>query len=66
MQDMDKLKHLISHWAEHNVEHAATYDSWAIKAGEADKPALKRTLKEIVKASRAMDDLFADALKECG
>jgi hypothetical protein len=28
MDDLQKLKHLIGHWKEHNDEHAQTYLEW--------------------------------------
>lgn len=29
--DIEKLKHLIEHWIEHNNEHIAKYREWAEK-----------------------------------
>jgi hypothetical protein len=26
MDEISKLHHLLSHWAEHNIEHAKTYE----------------------------------------
>ena len=31
MNELDKVKHLISHWIEHGREHAAAYEEWAEK-----------------------------------
>ena len=35
MNDQDKLRVLLSHWIEHNEEHADEFRRWADKAGEA-------------------------------
>jgi hypothetical protein len=35
MNEMDKLRVLLSHWMEHNEEHAAEFRRWADKAGAA-------------------------------
>ena len=32
MTDLDKLKHLLKHWMEHNDAHVNTYEEWAQKA----------------------------------
>ena len=65
MDDINKLKHLIEHWLEHNEEHAATYIDWAAKAKGLDKPELEAILKEIAGETKRMDNLFKLALKEC-
>lgn len=35
MKDTDKLRVLLSHWIEHNDEHAAEFLRWMEKAGPA-------------------------------
>jgi len=35
MKEMDKLRVLIPHWIEHNVEHADEFRGWAERAGDA-------------------------------
>ena len=34
MKDIDKLRVLIPHWIEHNLEHAGEFRDWARQAGE--------------------------------
>lgn len=58
MEDMEKLKHLIEHWMEHNVEHEKTYLDWAGRAEEAGKPVLAETLRQIADETRRMEKLF--------
>jgi hypothetical protein len=36
MTDLDKLRALLPHWIEHNVEHAAEFRRWARLAGQAE------------------------------
>ncbi len=35
MNDSEKLRVLLSHWIEHNTEHAEEFRRWAEKAGDA-------------------------------
>ena len=63
MEDMDKLKHLIEHWIEHNQEHVKTYSEWAGKALKAGKSETADALREIAAESRLMERLFLKALK---
>ena len=35
MNEIDKLRVLIPHWIEHNLEHAGEFRDWAGQAGEA-------------------------------
>ena len=35
MNELEKLRVLLSHWIEHNEEHAAEFRRWAEKAGPA-------------------------------
>ena len=65
MDNIDKLKHLLEHWIEHNEEHAANYLLWADKAKDFEKPELEAILREIAGETKRLDDLFKLALKEC-
>ncbi|MBI5142223.1 MAG: ABC transporter ATP-binding protein [Nitrospirae bacterium] len=62
MDDMSKLAHRISHWLEHNEEHAGTYSEWAGKAREMGKPELAGVLDEIAAETRKISGLFGKAL----
>ncbi len=59
-----KLKILIEHWMEHNLEHVSTYADWARKAEEAGKPELGATLKEIASESQKLNALFERARRQ--
>jgi hypothetical protein len=63
MTELEKLKHLLEHWMEHNEAHVKTYSEWAAKAeslGEAD---LYEVMKQIVEESRKLNGLFSKALE---
>lgn len=66
MTDLEKLKHLLEHWAEHNEEHAKTYLEWAEKAGKSGDKELYNILKEIAENTKQLDGLFEKAKKIVG
>lgn len=63
MTELDKLKKLLEHWAEHNEEHAKTYLEWAEKAAASGDNTLSSILKEIAESTKRMDGLFEKAKK---
>ncbi len=63
MTELDKLKKLLEHWAEHNEEHAKTYLEWAEKASASGDKELSSILKEIAENTKKMDGLFEKAKK---
>ncbi|MEC4676713.1 MAG: hypothetical protein VST72_07350 [Nitrospirota bacterium] len=65
MDDIEKLKHLIGHWAEHNAGHADTYAEWSKKADTLKMPALTEVLEEIAEKTRRLDALFKKAESLC-
>ncbi len=65
MDEISKLNHLLGHWAEHNIEHAKTYEDWAKKADALGKKDLAAVLKTIADETMAMDSRFKTALKLC-
>ena len=66
MTELDKLKKLLEHWAEHNEEHAKTYLEWAEKASASGDKELSSILKEIAENTKKMDGLFEKAKKAIG
>ena len=60
---LQKLKILLPHWAEHNIEHARTYGEWAQKAERAGAAGLALVLKEIAAESERLNALFEKAKK---
>lgn len=63
MTELDKLKKLLEHWAEHNEEHAKTYLEWAEKAAASGDNTLSAVLKEIAENTKKMNGLFEKAKK---
>jgi ABC-type multidrug transport system ATPase subunit len=66
MTELDKLKKLLEHWAEHNEEHAKTYLEWAEKAAASCDNELSAILKEIAENTKKMDGLFEKAKRIAG
>jgi len=66
MTELDKLKKLLEHWAEHNEEHAKTYLEWAEKAAASGDKELSAVLKEIAEDTKKMDGLFEKAKRIAG
>jgi hypothetical protein len=63
MTDLEKLRHLLKHWIEHNNDHVDTYDEWARKTEAMGDRDLSETLKQITRESRKLNDLFQKALE---
>jgi hypothetical protein len=52
MNDLEKVKHLIAHWIEHEQEHAADYEAWAgkiqhLEEGAKIAPALREAAQKL-------------------
>jgi len=63
VNEIEKLRHLIEHWLEHNEEHAKVYEEWAQRAESFGKPQTARLLKDIASGTRAIDKLLKEAKK---
>lgn len=63
MTDLEKLKHLLDHWMEHNDAHVKTYSEWADKAASMDRKDIAEILDQIMDESRNMNSLFEKAKK---
>lgn len=55
MDDAEKLKVLLPHWIEHNVEHATEFREWAARAGAVEGDLLKAAGK-LLDANAALSD----------
>ena len=66
MNELDKLRHLLHHWAEHNDEHAETYREWAAKAASLGKTDLAAVLERLSQESKKLKSLFEEAEKKIG
>lgn len=64
MDEMDKLRHLIEHWMEHNVEHAATYNEWASRAEANGKVDASETLRKVASETGRLNAMLREALAE--
>jgi cobalt/nickel transport system ATP-binding protein len=65
MNDIEKLRYLIEHWSEHNLEHAKIYQEWAGRAGDMGKKKLAETLNQIADRTVQMDEFFKEAHQLC-
>jgi rubrerythrin len=63
MTELEKLKHLLEHWIEHNRDHVRTYEQWASKAESLNEKELSGILREIAEESRKIEGLFKRALE---
>jgi hypothetical protein len=63
MTELEKLKHLLKHWIEHNEAHVKTYSEWALKAESLGRKELSGFLKQIAEESKKLDRLFKKALE---
>lgn len=63
MTELEKLKHLLGHWMEHNDAHVKTYTEWADKAEALDRKDISDILRRIVRDSEKLNELFRKAEK---
>ena len=61
MTELEKLKHLLKHWMEHNDAHVKTYTEWAEKAEALERNDISDILKLIVQDSNKLNELFRKA-----
>lgn len=62
MTELEKLKHLLDHWIEHNDAHVRTYDEWADKAEALGRSDLAQVLREIANETGRLDELLKKAM----
>ena len=63
MTELEKLKHLILHWIEHNDAHVNTYSEWVLKADALGEKEVSEILSKVVVESRKQGELFKKALE---
>ncbi|HYA26717.1 MAG TPA: hypothetical protein VEE82_01840 [Thermodesulfovibrionales bacterium] len=63
MNEKDKLRHLLHHWMEHNLEHAEVYREWAAKASALGDKELSEILDTLYAETKKLNGLFEAALK---
>lgn len=64
MDELAKLRTLLYHWTEHNIEHAETYREWADKAASLGKSDLADILRKLHDETKKLNDLFSEAEKK--
>ncbi|MBI5098130.1 MAG: hypothetical protein HZB30_02690 [Nitrospirae bacterium] len=63
MTELEKLKHLLEHWIEHNEAHVKTYSEWVSKTESLGEKDLANILLEVVDESKKLNDLFKKAME---
>jgi hypothetical protein len=63
MTELEKLKHLLEHWVEHNNAHVKTYSEWASKTELLGEKELSNVLKQIAEESKKLERLFKKAIE---
>lgn len=58
----EKMEKLLTHWIQHNTDHAASYKEWAEKAGAHHLEAVAGMLDEVAEMTLAINDKFREAL----
>jgi hypothetical protein len=66
MNQLEKLKKLLSHWTEHNNEHANIYMDWAEKVSSIGNEDLARTLVRLCLEQKRLNRLFEEARRMLG
>jgi rubrerythrin len=62
MTELEKLKHLLEHWIDHNEAHVKTYSEWVSKAESLGEKDLANIFLEVVDESKKLNDLFKKAM----
>ena len=66
MDDMEKLRHQLDHWVEHNEGHVKSYAEWAARAEALGRPDLASALRDVAAESARLDALFKRAIALAG
>lgn len=66
MDDLEKLRHQLEHWLEHNDGHITAYTDWAGRAKAMGKDELAGILMEIAAESGKLNALFTRAIESAG
>jgi len=59
----EKMVKLLDHWIKHNLDHAATYRSWAKKADDANLTKISLLLEDAAKMNISINNKFKEALE---
>jgi hypothetical protein len=61
--DLAKLRFLLSHWIEHNQEHAESFQHWAARAREMGQDEAARQIEQAVERMAACNQALNAALQ---
>lgn len=61
MTELEKLKHILEHWTEHNDAHIKTYNEWVSKAETLGEKEVAGLLRQVVDETKKLDELFKKA-----
>ncbi|MFO8009370.1 MAG: hypothetical protein R6U89_01015 [Dehalococcoidia bacterium] len=64
MEDREKLKHILSHWMEHNDEHAGEFREWADKAERLGEMAVRDRIVEAIEQLKKVNEVLKGASLE--
>ena len=62
----ERMKTLLSHWLDHNADHAATYRQWAGKARAEGMEAVAERLEEAAEKTLSINETFEAASRRIG
>lgn len=62
--DPQRLEVLLRHWQQHNQEHAGSYESWAARLRQADRPVIAEHLEEAARLTREINKVLDRACAE--
>lgn len=60
MRELERLKKLLDHWSEHNLEHAETYREWAEKISKLGNRDAAETLERLSLETKKLQSLFEE------
>jgi hypothetical protein len=64
--EIERLKALLEHWLEHNVEHAESYGQWAKRLEEEGETEISLILRQIHAKAVEISNLFRKAKRLLG
>ena len=66
MTDRDKIRALLPHWFEHNLEHAAQFRRWAEKVHAAGQEEVAEEINLAAKELGSVNEALSAALQKLG
>jgi len=66
MTDIEKLRHLIPHWIEHNRSHAAEFMRWAALASASGEKQAAALIENAASLLQKVEDDLSAALEKAG